>query len=225
MEFKICSKCGRKLPLTDEYFYKRKDSKIGFRSCCKECWQNRNKAYDKRNYERISEHKKEYREVNKEHIREYHRMRYLNNKDKINREHKVYRDSHKAEIKLYRKKYFQTDKGKAYARIYCNKRRALKWLNGGEYTQEQWKDCLEFFENKCAYTGVDISECILHVDHIIPLSKGGTNDIWNICPSCKDANLSKGNRELERWYRKQDYFSEDRLKKIYNWIEYAQLIY
>ena len=42
MEKKICSKCGRKLSLTNEYFEPRKDSKDGFRGVCREC---RNKKF------------------------------------------------------------------------------------------------------------------------------------------------------------------------------------
>ena len=37
MKTKICSKCGKELPLTEEYFYKRKDNKDGFRADCKKC--------------------------------------------------------------------------------------------------------------------------------------------------------------------------------------------
>lgn len=39
IETRKCSKCGRLLPLTDEYFYKRK-SDNGYRKQCKECFKN-----------------------------------------------------------------------------------------------------------------------------------------------------------------------------------------
>lgn len=42
IETRKCSKCGRVLPLTDEYFYKRK-SNNSYRKQCKECFKN----YDK----------------------------------------------------------------------------------------------------------------------------------------------------------------------------------
>ncbi len=34
---KICTKCGRELPATKEYFYKNKGGKYGLDSKCKEC--------------------------------------------------------------------------------------------------------------------------------------------------------------------------------------------
>lgn len=37
MGYKICSKCKRKLPMSEEYFYKVGNNKLKFRSQCKEC--------------------------------------------------------------------------------------------------------------------------------------------------------------------------------------------
>lgn len=48
----------------------------------------------------------------------------------------------------------------------------------------------------CQYCGRSVPDVILHVDHIKPVSKGGTNDIMNLITSCQDCNLGKGAREL-----------------------------
>ena len=48
----------------------------------------------------------------------------------------------------------------------------------------------------CQYCGRTVPDVILHVDHIKPVSKGGTNDIMNLVTSCQDCNLGKGAREL-----------------------------
>ena len=37
-----------------------------------------------------------------------------------------------------------------------------------------------------------------HVDHIIPKSRGGSDDMDNLQAMCAYHNLSKGNREVER---------------------------
>ena len=53
---------------------------------------------------------------------------------------------------------------------------------------------------KCAYCHKDISMELLakpHIDHIIPLSRGGCNDLVNVQLCCETCNLSKGSRELD----------------------------
>lgn len=49
---------------------------------------------------------------------------------------------------------------------------------------------------KCQYCGRSAPEVVLHVDHIRPVSKGGTNDIFNLITSCSDCNNGKGARKL-----------------------------
>lgn len=48
----------------------------------------------------------------------------------------------------------------------------------------------------CQYCGRTIPDVVLHIDHIKPVSKGGTNDIMNLITSCSECNLGKGAREL-----------------------------
>jgi len=47
----------------------------------------------------------------------------------------------------------------------------------------------------CGLCGREPPEVKLHVDHIVPLSKGGTNNIANLQTLCSDCNLGKGNRD------------------------------
>lgn len=44
---------------------------------------------------------------------------------------------------------------------------------------------------RCRYCGRHSSEVELQVDHIHPVSKGGTNDLSNLCAACIDCNLGK----------------------------------
>ena len=48
----------------------------------------------------------------------------------------------------------------------------------------------------CQYCGAQAPEVILEVDHIKPVSKGGTNDIMNLVTACRNCNGGKSNREL-----------------------------
>jgi len=46
-------------------------------------------------------------------------------------------------------------------------------------------------DGKCVMCGVTAKDAVLHVDHIIPRSKGGTNDIDNLQALCARCNLGK----------------------------------
>lgn len=47
----------------------------------------------------------------------------------------------------------------------------------------------------CRYCGKKATDGeIMHVDHILPISKGGTDNIDNLCTSCEECNLGKTNK-------------------------------
>jgi hypothetical protein len=48
----------------------------------------------------------------------------------------------------------------------------------------------------CQYCGAHPPEVILHVDHIMPVAAGGTNDSDNLTTACEACNQGKGCREL-----------------------------
>lgn len=48
----------------------------------------------------------------------------------------------------------------------------------------------------CRYCGAKAPDAVLHVDHIQPRSKGGTNDLMNLVTACKDCNSGKRARLL-----------------------------
>lgn len=51
-------------------------------------------------------------------------------------------------------------------------------------------DWIEQTEKTCRWCGCDCSN-EFHVDHIIPLSKGGPHEIHNLAIACKSCNLRK----------------------------------
>lgn len=51
---------------------------------------------------------------------------------------------------------------------------------------------------KCVYCGRSSQQIDLEIDHIIPYSKGGSNQIDNLQTLCFDCNRGKGARIIER---------------------------
>lgn len=76
------------------------------------------------------------------------------------------------------------------------RRRALKAGAAGDATLEQILARVAYYGGRCWMCGDDYS----HVDHVKPLSKGGSNWPANLRPACKPCNL----RKSDQWpYREQ----------------------
>lgn len=205
---RTCIKCG-KVKLFEEFVSDNR-RKYGVQGECKDCVSIRRKVYVK-----------EYNSINRDYVIEKKKEYREKHKDAILEKQKEYRKRNKHEIIQRQKQYSLTIEGVETIRRARHKRKALKLKNGGSYTSTQWEDCKDFFNNNCAYSGQPIDCTNTHIEHIRPLSKGGTSYIWNICPSLNTVNFSKGNKDMEKWYRKQEYFCEERLQKIYEWQDLA----
>ena len=191
---KICNKCHKVLPL--EQFGKCKTNKDGLQYKCKECDKQQTKQYYQENKEE--------------------RLQYM----------QQYYQEHKEEYKQYKKQYYQqyqqTPQGQvAYFNAYA-KRRKREETQGAGITKEQWLEMMNFFDWKCAYSGVLVStKNNRSIDHIIPIVKGGEHQVWNCVPMDKSLNSSKRDKDIMEWYTVQEFYSKERLDKILAWQEYA----
>lgn len=50
---------------------------------------------------------------------------------------------------------------------------------------------------RCRYCGADPTKCVLHVDHVLAIANGGTDDPVNLVASCRSCNLGKSAVPLE----------------------------
>jgi 5-methylcytosine-specific restriction endonuclease McrA len=53
----------------------------------------------------------------------------------------------------------------------------------------------------CRYCGRKAPEVELHVDHVDPVSRGGSDDESNLVAACVDCNLGKSDRTLRQEVR------------------------
>ena len=89
------------------------------------------------------------------------------------------------------------EKCKAYRQASQARRRAVKIGCEGKHSAKEWLDKKSQYGFRCAYCHKKLRR--LTTDHIVPLSKGGTDYIYNIVPACKHCNSSKHNYDLSTW--------------------------
>ena len=249
--FKTCTKCGETLPATTEYFYKAKSGKYGLKSECKKCIAERHKQYYKDNKDKHSEYMKQWYENNKDKARKHVKQYYEGNKYKIAERHKQYRKNNKDKIAEYRKQYREANKdniaervkqyyegnkykiaeyhkqyhvspqGQVVAFNSSCRRRTKEQNQGNGINKMQWLEMMKYFNWECAYSGETLKDNTRSIDHIKPLVKGGEHEVWNTVPMYRPYNSSKCDKDMEEWYQEQDFYSEERLQKIYEWQEYA----
>jgi 5-methylcytosine-specific restriction endonuclease McrA len=78
-----------------------------------------------------------------------------------------------------------------YYAVSSRKRRTTKFGNGGGHTVAEWELLKAQYDWKCPACGRLEPEIKLTADHIIPVVKGGSNNIENIQPLCRPCNSRK----------------------------------
>ena len=194
METKTCSRCHSEFPENKLFFSHQNTGKNGFRSMCRKCEKEYNRERNQRN-------KLKYTPVRKKWISE--------NEDKYRQIKADWRKRnycHNAEIT---KKWRQENPYKAC--VHSHTRSAKKKSVICNLTLTEWHMTIRYFNYRCAYCGKNEK---LTQDHLIPLSKGGNYSYNNIIPACRFCNSSKHDKDLDDWYVKQSFYSEDRRRRI-----------
>jgi 5-methylcytosine-specific restriction endonuclease McrA len=84
--------------------------------------------------------------------------------------------------------YRQTPRGRAVHQTSNMLRRARIRGAAGSCSVEQLQARIDYYGGLCSYCKVSPFE---HVDHAIPVARGGTNWPSNLRPACSDCNLRK----------------------------------
>ncbi len=154
------------------------------------------KAWKKANKKRMRELNAQSSKRRREHINERRRKYRAANRAKISQENAKYYERTKEQRQVYSREWWHKNKTKAV--MYSNTRRAREANVGGKYTAEDYLKLWFHYEGKCAVIECDKPPeyCL---DHVMPLSRGGTNDFANLQILCKSHNSQKKNRTNEEW--------------------------
>ena len=145
------------------------------------------RAWRKKHPEKAAEYWRESRRKNPDKKRQYSKDWRAKNrmKDRENsrRARKKNPEKAKAAVRDWAKRHPEK------IRMYCRNRRALLIGAVGAFTNQQWVALKDKYNRKCLCCGktelrLSKEALVLSPDHILPLSKGGSNNIDNIQPLC-----------------------------------------
>ena len=154
------------------------------------------REYYERNSEKQMEKSKKWRKENPEEWKILTKRHYQKHKEEIRIERKSFRDNNKEKLKEQRKEYRQSEAWKIAKKNDSNRRRSEKIkTSNGTISTKALKELIIKQDYKCKYCNCDLDFSVknsVHLDHVVPLSKGGTHTIENVVYSCASCNLQKG---------------------------------
>ena len=175
---KRCSSCG--MVRNRAAFHKDRKAPDGLRYQCKDCV----RAYHDTMREALRERVRAWGAAHPEQVAKRGRRYRSKHPEMVSERHKIARATHP--------EYEQNPRRKAKKVSYQATRRAREVGVGGSHTQEEWEALCAAHGGACAWCGCTYKP--LTRDHIVPLSRGGSHDITNIQPLCRNCNCKKGAR-------------------------------
>lgn len=218
---KACSKCGNDFPLSG--FYVRRASSDGLTSACKKCVKAGVQRNYSRNHETILHKQAEHRRANPDHYRAKnaashvkHREKRLaramerradpdyaeraraateawriNNPDLYAESQRRYREGHQEERSARLKRWMRENPAAVKA-MRSRREARLRGAACVPFTPAQLAARVAVFGGRCWMCRGPYQ----HLDHVKPISKGGSHMLANLRPACASCNASK----RDKWH-------------------------
>jgi hypothetical protein len=226
MEIKVCSKCEEEKNICE--FYKRKDTKDGYRSDCKKCFNERSLIYKEKNQKKIKELRQKYFQKNKKLLLEKKQNWRKDNPEEYKKQNKNYWEKTK-DTQSQKKKVWIENNREKYNSYWVNRKnndhefkllmdmrsRLCGYLKKHNITKKNKTFDIvgcspeflkEHLENKFTDGMSWDNRSKWHIDHIVPLSSAkNEEELYKLChytnlqPLWAEDNLKKSNKIVEQF--------------------------
>lgn len=191
------------------------------------------REYYQANRETILADKREYFQTHKEQHRTYQRQQRASHGDEIRAYRRQWRAHRRDDVCAYQRRYYAENRPKmrAYLRawrernIHKEREYALHWRTRypdtwkalrirrravsiglpGSITAQQWRECLDYWQHRCAVCGRSRGLWLtIAADHWIPISSPScpgsvSTNIVPLCHGRSSCNIEKGNKPPVDW--------------------------
>ena len=163
---KVCKKC-------------KVETECNAAGGCKVCANELARNWRINNPEKTKANRDAWRSANPNRIKSFGKSYYVKNKDKLNTESAIYRAANAEKIKITKAIYNAANPNYEAKRINNQNRRARKRSAGGFLSKGLAVKLFKLQRGKCACCKEPLGTNY-HLDHIMPLARGGSNTDENI---------------------------------------------
>lgn len=218
---KVCIECNKEKPLAD--FHRNCRSRDGRMGTCKNCRNAYLRQWAQDNPEKKKASVWKYSEANRKRIAAKNRAYYNSHKDdeefmerqRTNNRRYWENPCNRDKIRAKKRRQYWKNRERILfrrrndpqmreaSRCACAARQARLRGASGSFTLLEWQEILEQYNYRCLACGTTEN---ISIDHIIPVSIGGTNYAANLQPLCKSCNSSKQAHYID--FRPNAYWSD-----------------
>lgn len=177
---------------------------------------DRYRTYQRSHNEQRNAGNRRRRALNPQHARDYHNRWRKKNRELVRRYEQATNSRH-------------PDRVKQKSQV----RRSRKHNLPSEFTEKHWLECLQYFNNRCAYCGRPQGLWhSLSQDHFIPVKKEGGYIPGNIVPACHGidgCNESKHDKDAVDWLtakygKRTSKLILQRIFAYFQWVEHSSAL-
>ena len=179
---KVCRRCRVERPATSEHWHSAKKGLGGFASKCRDC-QNAMAAAAK--------------EKNVEEVRRWNR--WFSSQPEVRARATERRHADPEAYRAWQKRFRDKNRDRYREMMRAGKatRKARKAANGGRCTVADIEKMKSAQGGLCRWCRQPYGR--FHVDHVIPIARGGSSDPSNLVLSCSRCNQRRGSKLVEEW--------------------------